>query len=108
LVYNHLTTVHVSDYDFVKEHGRYDLLHLSAKRARDLEQGAWPLIKDIEGHNSPTIALKEIEAGVITWEYMEDPDKFNKQEEEEEAENLTASDYWPINNEKETYDNNKS
>ena len=100
-----MKTVHVSDYDFVKEHGRYDLLLLAAKRAHDLEQGAWPLIEDIEGHNDPTIALKEIDAGVITWEYMEDPDKFNKHEEEEkEAERLEASDYWPINNKKETYE----
>ena len=99
MVYDHLTTVHVSDYDFVKEHGRYDLLLLAAKRAHDLEQGAWPLIEDIEGHNDPTIALKEIEAGVITWEYMKDPDKFNKPEEEEVEEIDKLFDYWPTNNE---------
>jgi DNA-directed RNA polymerase subunit K/omega len=60
--------------------------------------GAWPLIEDIEGHNHSTIALKEIEAGVITWEYMEDPDKFNKKEEEEEE---TVFDFWPSSDDNE-------
>jgi len=31
-----------------------------------------PLIDDIEGHKYPTIALKEIEAGLITHNYPHD------------------------------------
>lgn len=99
MVYEKTKTVHVSDYDFVKEHGRYELLLLAARRAHDLEKGAWPLVEDTEGHKDTTIALKEIEAGVITWEYMKDPDKFNKPEEEEVEEIDKLFDYWPTNNE---------
>ena len=98
MVYDPGQTVHVSDFEFTKKYGRYDLLLLSAKRAHDLEMGAWPLIEDTEGHNYPTIALKEIEAAVITWEYISDPDKFNKKEEEEEE---TIFDFWPTNNDDE-------
>ncbi|SVB27120.1 uncharacterized protein METZ01_LOCUS179974, partial [marine metagenome] len=42
MVYDPGQTVHVSDFEFTKKYGRYDLLLLSAKRAHDLEMGAWP------------------------------------------------------------------
>jgi len=44
---------------------RYDLVLLAAKRARQLGLGADPLVPE-EGDKPTVIALREIEAGVVT------------------------------------------
>jgi DNA-directed RNA polymerase subunit omega len=53
---------------------RYSLVVLAAKRAKQLKEGAPPLI-DTESTNLLTIALEEIAAGKITYiEHLETPD----------------------------------
>lgn len=46
------------------EYGRYVLANLAAKRAKQLKDGAPPLVK-VDSHNPLTIALAEIAAGKI-------------------------------------------
>jgi DNA-directed RNA polymerase omega subunit len=46
------------------EHGRFVLSNLAAKRARQLREGAMPLVQ-IDSHHPLTIALAEIAAGKI-------------------------------------------
>ena len=82
------TVSHIVDGKFQSEYpgGKYNLIIVAARRAHDLQKGMKPLIDDIEGHKYPTIALKEIEAGLITHNY---PNDFVDPhvEEEEETEN---------------------
>lgn len=44
---------------------RYDLVLLAAKRARQLNMGADPLVEDQDDKNT-VIALREIESGLVT------------------------------------------
>ena len=81
-------TTHIVDDIFASNYpgGKYNLIIVAGRRAHDLQKGMKPLIDDIEGHKYPTIALKEIEAGLITHNYpadFVDPHV----EEEEETEN---------------------
>ncbi len=48
----------------VYEHGKFVLSNLAAKRARQLREGAMPLVQ-IDSHHPLTIALAEIAAGKI-------------------------------------------
>jgi len=59
---------------------------VASRRAHDLQKGMKPLIDDIEGHKYPTIALKEIEAGLITQNYPKDFVDPHTEEEEENVE----------------------
>jgi len=82
------TTTHIVDPTFQANYpgGKYNLIIVAGRRAHDLQKGMKPLIDDVEGHKYPTIALKEIEAGLITENYpadFVDPHV----EEEEETEN---------------------
>lgn len=79
------TTTHIVDDIFATNYpgGKYNLIIVAARRAHDLQKGAKPLIDNIEGHKYPTIALKEIEAGLITHNYPRDfIDPHNEEEEE--------------------------
>ena len=84
MAYN-ATTSHIVDDKFASNYpgGKYNLIIVAARRAHDLQKGAKPLIDDIEGHKHPTIALKEIEAGLITHNYPRDFIDPHKEEEEE-------------------------
>ena len=58
--------------------GRYDLILIGARRARELSRG-WR--SKIESHNGPVItALREIEAGVIGREYLLKPANIDRRE----------------------------
>jgi DNA-directed RNA polymerase omega subunit len=80
------TTTHIVDDRFASNYpgGKYNLIIVAARRAHDLQKGMKPLIDDIEGHKYPTIALKEIEAGLITHNYPRDFIDPHKEEEEVE------------------------
>lgn len=55
---------------------RYDLVILASKRARQLTLGSDPLVE--HGNDKPTvIALREIAAGLITYENIEKIGKYN-------------------------------
>ena len=84
MAYN-ATTSHIVDDIFASNYpgGKYNLIIVAARRAHDLQKGMKPLIDDIEGHKCPTIALKEIEAGLITHNYPKDFVDPHKEEEEE-------------------------
>lgn len=59
---------------------RYDLVLLASKRARQLILGAEPQIE--EDDDKPTvIALREIAAGLVTPENIDEIDKFNEEDE---------------------------
>jgi len=70
---------------------QFDLVMVAAKRARRLANGADPLV-DIENDKPTVIALREIAAGLITAEILE---QMSQPEEDilssEEAEELLAS-----------------
>ena len=58
--------------------GRYDLILIGARRARELNRG-WR--SRIDSHNGPVItALREIEAGVIGREYLLKPANIDRRE----------------------------
>lgn len=69
--------------------GRYDLILIGARRARELNRGWRPLI---ETRNGPVVtALREIEAGVIGRDYlMKQPniDRRERSPEEKKNENI--------------------
>ena len=86
MAYN-VQTSHIIDDAFATNFpgGKYNLIIIAARRAHDLQKGKQPLIDDIEGHKWPTIALKEIEAGLITHNYpMDFVDPHIEEEEVEE------------------------
>lgn len=47
-------------------HSRYSLVVASAKRARQLINGATPRV-EVKNHKPVTIALEEIKAGKVKW-----------------------------------------
>ena len=58
--------------------GRYDLILIGARRARELNRG-WR--SRIDSHNGPVItALREIEAGVVGREYLRKPANIDRRE----------------------------
>lgn len=69
---------------------RYDVVLLAAKRARQLNLGADPLV-DEEGDKSTVIALREIESGLVT---LENIDSIGKPPVDEAA--LAAMEFPPL------------
>jgi DNA-directed RNA polymerase omega subunit len=58
--------------------GRYDLVLIGARRARELNRG-WRA--RIDTHNGPVItALREIEAGVVGREYLLKPQNIDRRD----------------------------
>ena len=58
--------------------GRYDLILIGARRARELNRG-WR--SRIDSHNGPVItALREIEAGVVGRDYLLKPQNIDRRE----------------------------
>ena len=58
--------------------GRYDLILIGARRARELTRGWRPMVK---GTNGPVVtALHEIEAGHIGREYLLKPQNLDRRE----------------------------
>ena len=59
---------------------RYDLVLLASQRARQIIMGSEPLVP--EDNDKPTvIALREISAGLVTPENINEIDKFDETEE---------------------------
>jgi DNA-directed RNA polymerase omega subunit len=87
MAYNSKTT-HIVDPDFQSNYpgGKYNLVIVAGRRAHDLQKGMKPLIDDVEGHKPPSIALKEIEAGLIPHTYPKGWTDPHKVEEEENVE----------------------
>ncbi len=77
-----LRTTYIPDEPVIKKvpGGRYNLIILASKRAHALARGAEPMIsKDEAGSHKPSvIALKEIEARFITWDYLTNPKGISK------------------------------
>lgn len=58
--------------------GKYDLVLIAARRARELNRGWRPLIKCNNG--IPVTALREIEAGLIGRDYLLKPPNLDRRE----------------------------
>ena len=58
--------------------GRYDLILIGARRARELNRGWRPLIPSRNG--AVVTALREIEAGMIGREYLAKPANLDRRE----------------------------
>ena len=59
---------------------RYDLVLLASQRARQIIMGAEPLLE--EDNDKPTvIALREIAAGLVTPENIDEIDRFDEEDE---------------------------
>lgn len=54
-----------------KVDNRYELVNLAAKRAKQLMDGATPLVKDIHGKKVSMVALEEIKEGKVILERIE-------------------------------------
>lgn len=64
--------------------GRYDLILIAARRARELNRG-WRA--RIDSRNGPVItALREVEAGVVGREYLMKPPNIDRREAVPESE----------------------
>ncbi|SIS62237.1 DNA-directed RNA polymerase subunit omega [Salimicrobium salexigens] len=50
---------------------KYTLVALSARRARELKQGAEPLVEKTKSPQSVGVALQEIEEGVLSYSYSD-------------------------------------
>ena len=66
--------------------GKYAMVITAGKRARDLQNGAKPLIPGLDSHKSTVVALMEIDAGLITPDYPDDHIEPKTKEEETVAE----------------------
>ncbi len=53
---------------------RFDLVLLAARRARQISSGSTPLVEE-ENDKSTVIALREIEEGLITKEFLDNQDR---------------------------------
>jgi len=58
--------------------GRYDLVLIGSRRARELLRGWAPLVKTNNG--AVVTAIREIEAGMIGKEYLSKPQKLDRRE----------------------------
>lgn len=58
--------------------GRYDLILIGARRARELNRGWQPLLPTSNDHL--VTALREIEAGLIGREYLRKPQNLDRRE----------------------------
>lgn len=59
-----------------KVENRFQLVLIATKRARQLAQGANPLV-DPDNDKPTVIALREIAAGLVTANILDDPDNVN-------------------------------
>lgn len=58
--------------------GRYDLILIGARRARELNRGWRPLLKTDNG--VVVTALREIEAGLVGRDYLRKPQNLDRRE----------------------------
>ena len=58
---------------------RFEMVVLSAKRARQLLNGMPPLIENEEGHKPSVQALREMGEGHISWENVFEMDELERQ-----------------------------
>lgn len=58
--------------------GKYDLVLIAARRARELNRGWRPLVKC--NNSIPVTALREIEAGLIGRDYLLKPQNLDRRE----------------------------
>ena len=64
--------------------GRYDLILIGARRARELNRGWRPLLKTDNG--VVVTALREIEAGLVGRDYLMKPQNLDRREKPPEDE----------------------
>ena len=64
--------------------GRYDLILIGARRARELNRGWRPLLKTDNG--VVVTALREIEAGLVGRDYLRKPQNLDRREKPPEDE----------------------
>ena len=64
--------------DCEKVAGRFDIILMAAKRARELRDGA-PATVDSAGHKAPVIALKEIAEGNLTQDGLVAPQEYDEE-----------------------------
>ena len=57
---------------------RFDLVLIASRRARQIATGGKEPLVDIENDKPTVLALREIEAGLITTEVMDSSDKHEK------------------------------
>ena len=60
--------------DCEKVAGRFDIIMMAAKRAREIRDGS-PTAVDAAGHKAPVIALKEIAEGYLTQDGVKLPEE---------------------------------
>jgi len=58
--------------------GRYDLVLIASRRTRELNRGWKPLVSC--DNNTPVVALREIEAGLIGREYLLKPQNLHRKD----------------------------
>ncbi|SET41561.1 DNA-directed RNA polymerase subunit omega [Thalassotalea agarivorans] len=64
---------------------RFDLVLISARRARQIATGGKDPLVEVENDKPTVLALREIEEGLITTEIMDETDR-NEQVQQESAE----------------------
>ena len=64
--------------DCEKVAGRFDLILIAAKRARELRDGS-PATVNSAGHKAPVIALKEIAEGNLTIDGLVVPQEYDEE-----------------------------
>ena len=75
-------------------HNRFDLVLTAARRARQLSMGAQPMVD--EDNDKPTvIALREIAAGLITPELLDEMEQREREAEQYEMAVRAAALYQP-------------
>jgi len=57
---------------------RFDLILIASRRARQLATGGKEPLVDVENDKPTVIALREIEAGLITTEVMDESDRHER------------------------------
>ena len=61
---------------------RFDLILVAARRARQLATGGREALVDVENDKPTVVALREIEAGLVTMETMDAEDQIRQQQHE--------------------------
>lgn len=69
----------------LKVGNRFDLILVAARRARQLATGGREALVDVENDKPTVVALREIEAGLVTMESMDAEDQ-SRQAQHEAAE----------------------
>ena len=69
--------------DAVEQVGnRFDLILVAARRARQLATGGREALVDVENDKPTVVALREIEAGLVTMETMDAEDRVRQAQHE--------------------------